>query len=213
MFEDTKESISNLKRSLATTEDVVLAASRDSKELQRQITNAKSRLSRKQSGARGEAIANRITKSLLKEKKTEEILIESIDVATRKSTEFNTDFYRYMLHYVAQQKEIYKLNLYGAGWNMHLVPTIVFELVAGTLNDYARGIRAYRASLKTVIGATDVSGMKATEYWFSKVYSTAKEESTVAGRVGASGRAAPFFQLLDSGSQPLASDKIGRAHV
>lgn len=207
MFEDTIKSIHEARKNLLATEQGVEKARERYNKLDREITNASARLRRKQGNEHISAVANRAIKSFQRGNLLQSILISEIDEAAL-GTEFEDDVYLSKLYMVANSKDIYKLFVIGSGWNTHLATQIVFEEDAGRLADYARGINTYRASLKTKIGGSDSNrGLKATSWWLEHVHGRSLQERTVDGRVGVSGRPAPFWQLLDAGSQPLASDR------
>jgi hypothetical protein len=207
MFENTFRLIRETKNSLMATEEGVEEAKEAYSVLQRDITNARARYRRKVGNDRGQVVARDIIKTLKAGNLLESIGVEEIDSAVVGS-EFESDVYLSKLYQVANSKDIYNLILVGTGWNSHLATLVSFEEEAGRLSDYARGIRAYRASLGSKEGeAGSARGIKATNWWFENVFQNTLEETTVEGRVGVSGRPAPFWKLLDSGSQPLPSDR------
>ena len=207
MFEDTIRLIRETKQGLRATEEGVEEAQSAYDRLQRDITNARSRYRRKTGNERGEVVAREIVRTLKAGNLLESIAVEEIDSAAL-GTEFESEVYLAKLYQVANTKDIYNLITVGAGWNTHLASLVSFEEEAGRLSDYARGIRAYRASLGTKVGEPGSSrGLKATNWWFEHVYNNTLEEITVEGRIGVSGRPAPFWKLLDAGSQPLPSDR------
>lgn len=199
--------IKDTQKNLLATEEGIARAQKAFDEISREITNAQARLRRKTGSEHAEVVARASIKSLKAGNLLETTLIEQIDIAAL-GTEFESDVYISKLYEVAKNKEIYNLFTGGSGWNLHLNTQITFEEVGGRLEDYARGIRAYRASLGTRVGEEGESrGLKATSWWFTHVYQNTLEAITVDGRVGVSGRPAPFWKILDAGSQPLPSDR------
>lgn len=136
-------------------------------------------------------------------------MIRAIDEAVEVNTEFQQPAYRQALYAVAQDKNIYKLFTLGTGWGIKLHVEIVFESAAGFLNEWAHGIERYRESIKTKGLDNEDSGRRATEWWYTNVYGTSLEAKTIKGRLEFSGRLAPFWQILNNGSQPLLSDRAG----
>lgn len=201
LIADTLSSISTIEVQL---EEFVVT--RD--ELNRQLRNARRRLDRKVNGtAYPEKVAKQAIQSAKEQAPT--ILMQAIDAAILRSIEFSENVYKTMLYKVAQDESIYKFITRGTGWNINLSVQIVFESVAGTLSDYARGIIAYREYLKTKINDSS-DGEKATNWWLEHVYGNSSLlTKTVVGRVQRSGRpdGAPFWQILNSGGTELSSDR------
>jgi len=201
---NSKRLIERTSSSLNRTEQELLEFRAQRDELNRQLRNARARADRK---LKSTAYPDKLAKSALQTAKKEapNILREAIDSATYSSTEFSKEPYRKMLYSAADDESIYKLIPRGSGWSTTLTVQIIFEQSAGTLNDYARGIEEYRTeTLRTKPG----DGRKATEWWLQNVWGNPGLFSkTIKGRVKASGRKAPFWSLLNSGSVPLASDR------
>jgi len=177
--------------------------------LTRALSNARRQLKRKKENtAYPTRLAQGIIKSLKKGNVLTQILMQEIDKAVEGNLEFGRDEYRQTLYKVAGEKDIYKLIPEGTGWNIQLKPQIVFEEEAGQLDDWARGISAYRAEIKTKVGKPgSYRGLVATEWWEENVFGTALQTKTFRSRLEASGRGAPFWQILNNGSQPLPSDR------
>jgi hypothetical protein len=157
--------------------------------------------------------ATKLAKLLIDEikKGSPEVLMKEIDDAVvRSSKEFeeNSTLYKFYLYSVAKDLDIYKLIPSGEGWTITISPQIVFEGPAGTLADYARGISAYRASLKVKEGGEGSGrGAKATSWWRRHVYGTELYDKTIEGRIGITGKTAPFWQLINNGSTSMPSDR------
>ena len=210
-FEDTLARIRELKENFDFTEEGLIQA-RDARDrLTDDITNARRRLERKKtSNTFPNRAAGSILKSLKKEKIMSAILIEKIDEAieSQTNTEFDLGEYKSALYKVANKQDIYKMITSGDGWSSTLSPLVSFEEEAGNLNDWATGIEAYRDQLGVVVGEEGSGlGAKATIWWLNHVYSTKMENVTVRGRLSLSGKTAPFWSILQNGSQPLASDR------
>lgn len=180
-------------------------------ELTRELANARRRLKRKKEGTfYPTKLAQEIIKSLKKGNFLSSILIQEIDKAVEGNLEFGRDEYRQTLYQVALEQDIYKLIPEGTGWNIQLRPEIVFEEEAGQLDDWARGISAYRAELKTKIGEPgSYIGLRATEWWEEHVFGTVLQTKTFRSRLDNSGfpDGAPFWEILNNGSQPMSSDR------
>lgn len=176
-------------------------------ELNRKLANARRRLARKESPVYPTKLASALIASI--KEAAPSLLIDAIDNAAAVSSEFRHPAYLKALYKVANDETIYKMITSGAGWQLEFRPQIVFESVAGTLADYAAGVTRYREILKIRLGtAGQKRGLHATNYWLSKVYGTSKQGTTIDGRINASGREAPFWQLLNSGGTTLASDRV-----
>jgi len=208
MFEEALNKVRELSRSTIATENEIVPALEAYKDLKREITNAKRRLVRKREAKaltrEAKLIYNR-QKKLFPDK-----LIEAIDLAIGTNKEFDNRAYRELLYEVAKELSIYKYEFAGSGLTLRLSGSIVFESEAGTLSDWGRGITIYREeTLKSKIGdEEDDYGGKATEWWLSRVYGNeALYAKTILGRKAASGRKAAFWQLLNSGTVPLSSDR------
>lgn len=212
MLEETVRFVKDTIKDLDATKSGVSTAQKAYDSLQDDIRRAKGRLSYKKSTRHAEVYARNIIKAFKNENYTRAVLLKEIDDAViRAGREFqqNENLYKFYLYQAAEDSSIYKLIPIGAGWGVRLSPQIVFEETAGNLDDYARGIEAYRASLGTKVdesGETD-RGLRATRWWREHVYTTDKYESTIEGRIGITGRVAPFWQLIAKGSTTLASDR------
>ena len=179
-------------------------------DLSGEIRRAKNRLKYKKSTRHAETFTRKVIQALKISGEAKIILMKEIDdalVRSGKEFEENSDLYKTLLYEVADNDDVYLFSVYGSGWASILSPQIVFEL-AGTLNDYARGIRLYRAALKTKVGGEGSGrGAKATSWWRSHVYGTGLYDRTIRERIALSGRAAPFWSLIAHGSVGLPSDR------
>jgi hypothetical protein len=212
MFDDTIRLIKETKDGLQATRKGVQQGEQAYKQLEEEIRLAKRRLAYKKSSRHAETYARRVLRQFKAEDYPKLVLMKEIDDAVvRSGREFdeNSSLYKYYLYQVANDESIYKLIPIGAGWGIRLSPQIVFEEVAGTLNDYARGIEAYRASLGTKVSEDEESnrGLKATSWWRKNIYGSDKYEKTIEGRIGITGMVAPFWQLIAKGSTSLPSDR------
>lgn len=177
------------------------------KKLEKQLQNARERLEKKKSNSYPDELAI----SLMEQVRVDapSVLVNYIEIAVDASREFDHPAYKEALFSVARDEGIYLIRKRGSGWNTTLEVQIVFERTAGTIYDYGRGVSAYRETvLKTRI-ADDSSnrGLRATNWWLTKVYTTGLQAKTIHGRISASGRRAPFWQLLNSGGTSLSSDR------
>lgn len=212
MFNDTTKLIEATRQNLIATERGVREAKETRDELTRQLNNARRRLERKRTS---ESYPNKLVQQILKDLKTGNelkiTLIQAIDQAIVESgsVEWGHDVYKSALYRVADEVDIYKLITVGSGWTTRLAPKIDFAQKAGTLADYGRGITAYRQTvLKTKTGGDGSNrGLKATNWWSTRVFGTSLMTKTLQGRLELSGREAPFWQLLNSGSVGMVSDR------
>lgn len=153
--------------------------------------------------------ANGIIKSMKTSGVLSTILIKWIDRAAIENTEFERSAYKAALYRVANEDDIYKMFVKGAGWNISLRPSIVFEEEAGDINDWAEAVEAYREDLEVKVGNDRRSkkGEKATAFWRDRVFGTGLEVITINARLGYSTGTAPFWGILNYGSQPMSSDR------
>ena len=209
-LKQTRNTIENSSKGMSRIETELVSAMEHKDEADRQIKNARARLKRKNTSVSyPNKLAQKLRKDLLAGNLMELELISRIDQAIETNSEFERTVYREHLYTVARNKEIYLVQLLGEGWNTFVNVQILFESVAGDLSDWARGIIAYRKELKVKEGDEDSdSGLKATRYWEDEVHGGGLEVKTVNARLAHSGKEAPYWQILNSGSQPLASDRL-----
>lgn len=203
-----KELISETRRGFDRLEGEIESALDTMKTLRRELGTARGRVTRK----RNSPYPNKFYDEIISQMKSSDImpnfLMAEIDIATEENTEFARSAYKAALYSVAQDMDIYKLVKIGEGWNSGVSVQIVFEEEAGTLDDWAEGIDAYREELDTKQRkGNSRAGLRATLWWIQNVFGTGLEVITINRRIDLSNRRAPFWQLLNSGSQPLASDR------
>jgi len=210
-LEQTKNLIKETRQGYSVLERELQSAVETRNEYNRQLRNARAKLSRKENSPYPDNYAVKYIEALKKGNIPESILIQEIDKAIGANQEFDENIYKAALYSVANTKDIYKFIKRGTGWQTHLDLQIVFEEEAGDLNDWATGIRAYREDILHSKGLdSEQAGEKATEFWYTKVFGTSLGTKTVAGRIEFSGRKAAFWQILNSGSPAsLASDRAG----
>jgi hypothetical protein len=209
MAKQTTEIINETSGNLLEIERQLESARETRNELNRQLRNGRRRYESKIHGTGyPDRLFGHIIKVLQQGNELTSVLIRHIDNAIEQNIEFDLEPYKAALYSVAQDKEIYKFFRTGAGWDTRLIVQVVFEESAGGLVDWARGITAYRQILKTKVGDTGGNrGAKATQFWATRVFRHSLEIKTVNGRLSASGRKAPFWQILNNGSSPLSSDR------
>jgi hypothetical protein len=210
MFEQTKSVLEEAKDGLAATASNVKRVKEARDFLtDKALPNAKAKLKRKQQSYYPNKLSTKLLKELKENAKT--ILMKEIDDAIPASgDEFltNASFYKKYLFEVANKQDIYTFIVSGTGWETRVTPRIDFDTVAGTLNDYARGIIAVRNKKDVRTGEKDSGrGLLATNWWFSNVYGTTRYTSTVQRRISASSKTAPFWSLINHGSVGMASDR------
>lgn len=208
MAKQTTQLVRDTNRDLLDIERQLESAKKDRDKLTKQISSAKGRLTRKQNDPRSH---NKVIDAIIREFKTlglvEGLLIRQIDLAVETNTEFAHPSYLKPLYRVARSPDIYKYRREGAGWDTVLRVDIEFQSLAGTLEDWAEGILFYRDELGVEETDTPDAGQKATFYWMGKVVGTPLETRTIRGRLEGSGRIAPYWEILNGGSQPLLSDR------
>ena len=157
-----------------------------------------------------------IRKDALKQAKN--VLQGSILQAVRENYEFDWPEYKAGLFKAATDNETYTIRaLGGTGWNTRYLVSIDMDDSAGRLNRWAAGVRAYRAELETKVPRkgskkSRQSAVGASRAWakiFQSRGSNDKFRTTITKRLGYSGAVAPFWQLLDKGDIPMASDRGG----
>lgn len=210
-LEETLRRVKETQKNLSATTEGVERARDDYSELGEEIRKAKGRLSYKKSTRHADTYARNVIKAMKTEGILKMLLMKEIDDAvTRAGKEFqeNQEFYTSKLYGVADNEDVFLMVPLGAGWGTTVSPQIVFEH-AGSLNDYAKGIKAYRQSLKTKVGAEGSGrGVRATSWWYRHVYGNETLYTrTLEGRVSASARPAPFWSLIAHGSVSMSSDR------
>lgn len=210
MARSPKQLVEETKRTLTRLEQELQSALAVREQYNKDLRNARARLSRKEKSPYPDNLVNKFIIDTKKGNVLSSTLISEIDSAIITNREFERSPYREALYSVAQDQDIYKFIRNGNGWNTDLKVEIVFEESAGRLNDWARGISYYREEiLGTERLDSEKAGKRATNFWFTKVYRKGLEIKTIAGRIDAANRPAPFWQILNNGSSPLPSDRPG----
>lgn len=209
MAKQTKQLIQDTGKDLLEIERQLESAKKDRDKLTKQISSAKSRLTKKRNDTKNpEKVINAIIREFKNLKLLSSIVIKEIDTATEINTEFSHPAYLRPLYRVANNNDLYKFIRTGSGWDTRMKIQIVFEEMAGTIDDWAEGILSYREALGVDEGDEEQNrGKKATFYWLNNVFGTSKEAQTIRGRLQGSAAIAPFWNILDQGSQPMASDR------
>lgn len=205
-FEDTIRLIEETRRYMNSLESTLTDAERIRNRLDREILEAKEKLRNKEQDTDyPNNLAAKIISEMRQDGSMSSLLISEIDNAIFENEEFSRTPYRMSLYEVAQDPDIFFARKTGDGWNSSLRIQIIFESVAGNSSDWARGIETFRQVLKTKTGAD--KGGRATSWWYANVYRGSLEARTILERLDFSGRTAPFWQILNSGSHPLPSDR------
>lgn len=182
-------------------------------EFNRQLRNARNRLSRRENTNRPDILANQFIRDIKKGNQLPFFLMSAISNATEENEEFQDEGYAEALLSVAQEKDIYSLSKEGSGWAIRIDANIVFEEEAGTLDDWGNAVESYRESVLKSKGLDDEEkGEKASEFFADKVYGQSLHTKTIRGRLGVSaagGKKAPFWEILNNGTSPLVSDRPG----
>lgn len=184
-------------------------AKKNRDEFNRQLRNAKERLSRRENTKYPEIFAENFVKSLRKGNVLEQLLIRAIDRAAEVNGEFREDFYKKALYEVAKDSRIFKIIIIGNGWSTRPIVSIVFEETAGTLSEWGTAVENYRNEIKTRGLNNEESGEKASRWWYQNVFGSGLEKKTFLGRMSYVSRKAPFWQLLAYGTVGLSSDRPG----
>ena len=209
MFNDTLKLVEETRNSLSISEQWALEARRIRTLLNNELGNARERLKRKKESPYPNTLAKQIITEWKKDiNAISGFLIEAIDKAAI-GTEFEEpDTYKKHMYAAAKKVDIYNLRITGTGWDTTISPDIGFEEEAGNLADYARGIIAFRKEIHTKIEDEGSDrGEKATDWWYANVFGTSTQSRTLEHRRIASGKTAPWWQLLNSGSVGMASDR------
>jgi hypothetical protein len=211
MTEQSKALIQETEEGLAATKKNIIRVQEARDFLtNKELPNARARLKRKKTS---EVYPNKVSKKLIEGLKeaSKVILMKEIDDALPVSgTEFqeNEALYKLYLYLVAKDSDIYKLFLSGSGWSAKISPSIEFASVAGTLDDYARGIQVVRESHDVKVGKEGSGrGLHATNWWLKNVYGTSRYAATVEDRIESTHGLAPFWSLINHGSVGMASDR------
>lgn len=206
MFDETLRKIADTQKDLNYLDSSLTDFKNLAEELRTEIERARRRYNYK---LRDPRRARRVIQTIINniKKQAPLVLIKHVDKATQTNIEFSNPVYRNLIYTAAQDESMFKFIPSGDGWGTVVKTQIVMEQ-AGTTDDYARGISLYREKLKVKIGKKEDSGRKATEYWLEKIYGASlKQANTVLRRVQLSGRKAPFWQLINSGSVSMPSDR------
>lgn len=224
MFKDLLDFTNELETTAESTSVFLSELQRGRRKLARKITQAKANI----------AVAknpDKLVKSILPQVKRDvlknavDILQGQILVAVRDNYEYDWPEYRRALFLAAADKDAYKVyELGGTGWNTRLSFSINFDETAGRLEAWARGVKLTRRDLGSKVPRKgggekqqrkrELSALSASRAWagiFGHRNATRKAAyvKTIRSRLSYSGRVAPFWQLLDKGSIPLASDRGG----
>lgn len=209
MFNKTIRDIEKTQEHLNYQTSTIKHIKRLVEELERQIKTAQQRYKYKITDTRRPIL---VIKKLIEnaKKRAVSVLIKHFDLATQTNVEFSNQVYRNLMYTaILGNESIFMFIPRGSGWGTQVGVQIVLEKV-GTINDYSRGILLYREKLHVKEGKKEGSGRRATEYWLTKIYGDSlKLAETVLKRVSMSGRPAPFWQLVNSGSPAggLPSDR------
>lgn len=201
---ETHDDFTLLQEKLASAK-----ATRD--EYTRLLKNARERLARREKDGFAESLALGFIESMKAGNIPEATLIKAIDDAADINREFDNRTYKLYLYKVANDKEIYKYFLHGSGFGINLDFQIIYEMVAGTLDDYSEGITNYRQVVLKSKGLTsEKAGQKATEWWDANVFAGPLHDKTISGRLAVTPNGqAPFWQLLNFGTTEMDSDRPG----
>lgn len=179
-------------------------------EYNRELRNARARLKRREESKYPDNLAEKFIDNMKKGNIPQATTIKWIDNAIDTNIEFSASAYKKALYEVANDKSIYKFFKMGSGWSTRIDFQIIFESVGGTLADWGSAVTKYREQVLHSKGLdSEKAGEKATEFWYDKVYGTELENKTIIGRLARAGTKAPFWQILNHGSQPLSSDRPG----
>lgn len=204
LIKDTKTDLAGLQVQL---EDAIQVR----EQYNRDLKNARARLSRKEKTDYPDKLARRFVENIKKGNVAKVILLRSLDTALEDSIEFNDRTYKIYLNKVADDESIYTYSIIGSGWGVRIDVQIIYEAVAGELRDWAEGIQSFREEVLKSRGLnSEERGERATEWWYNNVFGTGLESKTIAGRLAlTSFGVAPFWRILNNGSQPLGSDRPG----
>ena len=141
-------------------------------------------------------------------KEAPEILKEEILKAVRKNREYNYHLFLNALFDIAKEPGLFTILTTGVGWSTRLIVDIEFLGYAGTLNDWAKGVKETRDYFN--VGKGDAE--KASKLWRQEFYRKGPYNKIIRSRIEKSDRPAAFWLLLDKGTVALASDRGGTAY-
>lgn len=229
MFEDTLKYIRELEQTAESTSAFLSKLRGARRRLINKMNKAEESIKeQKNVDAFVTKILPQVEKAVLKE--APDVLKGSILEAIRTNHEFDWTSYKRALAGAANDKDIYYLvNLGGVGWNKRFSFIVDLKKSAGSLEDWANGIKRYRRILeerkrekiresakkkgkKRPARFPKYDPIKASKAWAgifegrndSGVFST-----TIRNRLQLSGRKAPFWQLLNFGAVSMTSDRGG----
>lgn len=210
MAKRTRDLITETKNDFSRLQEQLESAKATRDKYNRELRNARERLKRREETTLPTKLAEGYIKSIKQGNVLKAMMMAAIDKAVEVNGEFRAEAYKEALYSVAGEMDIYKMFIIGTGWATKIVPSIVFEEAAGDLTDWASAVKSYRTDIKTKRLDDEEAGEKASEWWFSHVYSTALETKTIKGRLSHATGKAPFWQILAYGTpSTMDSDRPG----
>lgn len=203
-----RELIEDAKNYVGRVSEALKSANKAYKLITKDVQIAEQRLQFKESSTYPDTFGVSYANSMAASGTIAEMLKISIRNAAEINEEFSRGIYLDALLAVADDPDIYRIVPFGRGWATRINVSIAFESVAGRLEDWAHGIEGWRDALGIDLEEQGANrGLRATNWWYTKVYRKSLEVATFKGRIAYAGRPAPFWQILNSGSTSLPSDR------
>ena len=136
------------------------------------------------------------------------ILAEEIETALTETPEFDIALFSTGLYTASQSQDNFRVTRLGSGWSTLISVMVDMDVTAGSLDDYARGVEAFRE----LADRRDPNPDRASRYWRERIYGGELYYQTIRYRLRHAGGLAPYWQLLDLGNVPMASDWGGTAY-
>jgi len=152
-----------------------------------------------------------------------EILANHVASAVATNTEFGNRMLFFPLLSAARSSRNFTTIVNGTGWGSAINVIINMDSTAGTLDEYASGVKAVREALQAEADMAKAMRPKhwkkskpkardpiaASRYWKKHVYQNPNQmfyNTTMEERIRLSGSPAPYWKLLDKGSISMQSD-------
>lgn len=186
------------KKYLKKAEKVRSKAESSLRDAQVQIDSLKSNLASNEGSASAQAVAIN---------SAQDIFVEEVQIAVSKNSEFAHPSFMTPLLDLADNPDLYNIQVSGTGWNRKAVVKLAMDALAGSIADYASAISDAREYMN--VGKSDPT--KASELWKSYYKNRPGIVSrTINIRMQFADSPAPFWSLLNYGNKVnMNSDRGG----
>ena len=138
-------------------------------------------------------------------------LSDEVYLAATSTDEYSQPILLGPLMEAAKSTENFTFSVSRHGWSSRLSVTVDMDPVAGTIEQWAMGVKRARELLKNPLGKDPI---KSSDAWKTKIWSTrgsggSPYQTTIGNRLSESGAIAPYWKLLDEGIVPMSSDRGG----